>query len=87
MFRESFANSAFNGISFLEVVATNLVNGIKVSGIRLDSSRSRLSGARRVLTSKHGITVKLQTLFPNLVNYSCMIRFYFCGYIQNMTIS
>ena len=45
---ESFANSAFNGISFLGVVATSLVNGIKVSGIGLDSSGSRLSVALRV---------------------------------------
>lgn len=43
LFMDSFANSIFNGTSFLGVVGTSIVNGIKVSGIGLDSSGSRLS--------------------------------------------
>lgn len=48
LFRESFADSIINGISFLGVVGTSLVNGIKVSGIGRGNIGSRLSVALRV---------------------------------------
>lgn len=43
LFMDSFANSIFNGTSIFGGVGTSMVNGVKVSGIISDSSRSRLS--------------------------------------------
>ncbi|HYZ59645.1 MAG TPA: PsbP-related protein [Nitrososphaeraceae archaeon] len=41
-FMESFTNSIFNGTSIFGGVGTSMVNGVKVSGISLDSNESRL---------------------------------------------
>ena len=41
-FMDSFANSIFNGTSIFGGLGTSMVNGIKVSGISLDSNGSRL---------------------------------------------
>jgi hypothetical protein len=43
LFMDSFTNSIFNGTSIFGGVGTSMVNGVKVSGISLDSSGSRLS--------------------------------------------
>lgn len=43
MFMSSFANSIFNGTSIFGGVGTSMVNGVRVSGIGLDKSRSQLS--------------------------------------------
>lgn len=42
LFMESFTNSIFNGTSIFGGVGTSMVNGVKVSGISLDSNESRL---------------------------------------------
>lgn len=43
MFMDSFANSIFNGTSTFAGVGTSIVDGVKVSGIRLDESQNQLS--------------------------------------------
>lgn len=42
LFMESFTNSIFNGTSIFGGVGASMVNGVKVSGISLDSNESRL---------------------------------------------
>ncbi|HEU4446881.1 MAG TPA: hypothetical protein VFR94_19575 [Nitrososphaeraceae archaeon] len=42
LFMESFTNSIFNGTSIFGGVGTSMVNGVKVSGISLNSNESRL---------------------------------------------
>lgn len=42
LFMESFTNSIFNGTSIFGGVGASMVNGVKVSGISLDSNKSRL---------------------------------------------
>ncbi|HKG71902.1 MAG TPA: hypothetical protein VKA87_08380 [Nitrososphaeraceae archaeon] len=43
LFMDSFANSIFNGTSTFAGVGTSIVDGIDVSGIRLDKSQNKLS--------------------------------------------
>jgi hypothetical protein len=43
LFMDSFTNSIFNGTSIFGGVGTSMVNGVKVSGISLDSNGTRLS--------------------------------------------
>jgi len=43
LFMDSFTNSIFNGTSIFGGLGTSMVNGIKVSGISLESNESRLS--------------------------------------------
>jgi hypothetical protein len=43
LFMDSFANSIFNGTSTFAGVGTSIVDGVQVSGIRLDSSQNQLS--------------------------------------------
>jgi len=43
LFMDSFANSVFNGTSTFAGVGTSIVQGVQVSGIRLDASQNQLS--------------------------------------------